>query len=95
MEVPVDPYAPTPLGDDAQRIYNSRLRETLERDHLGAAVAIHVDSGDFAVGPTHRDAALALLKRHQPDGRIVTLTIGPPTDSDLALISRMIPGKYP
>jgi len=57
------------------------------------AVAIHVDTGDYAVGENHSDAARALLARHEPDGRIVTLTIGPPTDADLRLAARMTAGR--
>jgi hypothetical protein len=56
-------------------------------------VAIHVDSGDYAVAATHSQAARALLARHPADGRTVTLTIGPPTDIDLRLTARMLAGR--
>ena len=75
----------SPLGEAGRAIYEERLRVSLEQDHLGEAVAIHVDTGDYAIGRTHGDAARALLTRHERDGRIVTLTIGPPTDADLRL----------
>lgn len=79
----------SPLGEQARNIYETRLRTLLERDHLGQAVAIHVDSGDYAVASSHNEAARLLLARHERDGRIVTLTIGPPTDTDLRLAARM------
>jgi hypothetical protein len=56
-------------------------------------VAVHVDTGDYAVAESHSAAARALLARHEPDGRIVTLTIGPPTDADLRLAARMTAGR--
>jgi len=57
----------------------------LKQQALGKVVAIHVDSEDYAVGETNRKAVDELLSRHQADGRIVTLRIGPPPDSDIRL----------
>jgi hypothetical protein len=71
-------------------LYETELKERLLESHLGKAVAIHPDSGDLAIGETHREAGLALLKRHAQDGRIVTLTIGPPTEKDIQLHSRFV-----
>lgn len=79
----------SPLAQEARALYESRLRALLEPDHAGQAVAIHVDTGDFAVDATHSEAAHALSNRHPQDGRIVTLTIGPPTDADLRLATRV------
>jgi hypothetical protein len=83
----------SPLAKQGQAIYEERLKPLLEPGYIGRAVAIHVDTGDYAVGESHRDAARALLARHEPDGRIVTLTIGPPTDADLRLAARMTAGR--
>ena len=66
-----------------------QMKAGLELDHLGEAVAIHVDTGDYALGKTHSLAARELLKRHAVDGRIATFTIGPPTDSDLLIAGRI------
>jgi hypothetical protein len=82
----------TPFAEQALAIYNSQLRALLEPVHIGEAVAIHVDSGDYAVGRTHSLAAKSLRVTHEPDGRVVTLTIGPPTESDHRLLSRLVPG---
>ena len=76
------------LAERALEIYSSRLREQLEPEHNGEAVAIHVDSGDFALGRGHMEAMRHLRSRHARDGRIVILTVGPPTDSDRQLIGR-------
>jgi hypothetical protein len=81
------------LAEQGRVIYEGRLKLLLEPEWSGKAVAIHVDTGDYAVGENHSDAARTLLARHEPDGRIVTLTIGPPTDADLRLAARMTPGR--
>jgi hypothetical protein len=83
----------SPLVKQARTIYEESLKPLLEPKFSGKAVAVHVDSGDYAVGETHSDAARALLARHEPDGRIVTLTIGPPTDADLRLAARITAGR--
>jgi hypothetical protein len=80
-----EPTSLSPLAEQARALYDTRLKTVLEPQYLGQAVAIRPDTGNYAVGPTHSKAAAALLARHQPDGRIVTLTIGPPTDADLRL----------
>ena len=69
------------------------MKEILEPDHNGAAVAIHVDTGDYSIGKSHSAATRELLARHDRDGRIVTLSIGPPSDSDMRLIARMNAGS--
>lgn len=83
----------SPLAEQGRAIYEKRLKATLEPSHDGEAVAIHVDTGDYALGNSHSSAARILLSRHEPDGRIVTLTIGTPTDSDIRLISRVALGR--
>ncbi len=82
------------VEDAADLIYEQRLRAKLERDSLGKAVAIHPDSGDYAVGSTHREAAEQLIARDRLDGRIVTLTIGPPTKSDLRIANLLTRRKF-
>jgi hypothetical protein len=83
----------SPLAEQGRAIYEERLKPLLESEHSGKAVAVHVDTGDYAIADNHSDAARALLARHAPDGRIVTLTIGPPTDTDLRLAARITAGR--
>ena len=83
----------SPLAQEALALYESHLKPLLEPEHTGEAVAVHVDTGDYEVAPTHREAARTLLTRHPPDGRVVTLTIGPATDADLRFASRMMAGR--
>jgi len=83
----------SPLAEQGRAIYEGKLKTILEPTHDGEAVAIHVDTGDYAVGNSHSIAAHTLLSRHEQDGRIVTLTIGAPTDADLRLITRVAAGR--
>ena len=53
--------------DDVTRrglaLYEERLREMLERDHMGKVVAILVDTGDYVVADESPDAMRAMLAR--------------------------------
>jgi hypothetical protein len=93
MQAIQDHNGPSQIGEIAQQFYETNLKGKLEAEFLGKAVAIHVDSGDYEVGETHRVAARKILGRHQKDGRIVTLTIGPPTDQDIRLATRLASGR--
>lgn len=62
----------------------ARLRAELEKQHSGKFVAIHVDSGDFAIGDTSGNAGRALLKQHPIDGRIHIRRTSREPDSGLA-----------
>lgn len=70
-------------------LYEERLREALERDHLGAVVAIHPDSGDWVVADESPGAMCAMVERH-PEGLMVVRRIGPPTPGDLRLAVRAV-----
>jgi hypothetical protein len=80
----------TELGRRGLEYYERVLRAELEREHMGQAVAIHVPTGDYALGRTHWHARRALLERHPPDGQAVVLRIGPPTEADMALAERIV-----
>ena len=83
----------SPLAELGRTIYEDKLKSILEPNHNGEAVAIHVDTGDYALGNSHHAAAQALMVRHAADGRIVTLTIGLPTDTDSRLATRVAAGR--
>ena len=74
-------------------IYQESLKSLLEPEHNGEAVAIHVDTGEYAVARNHTLALRALLERFEPDGKVVTLTIGPPTAADFDMAYRMLAGQ--
>jgi hypothetical protein len=65
------------------------LRATLEQENPGEAVAIYVDSEEYALGDSH-SAARRTLENSHPDGAIVTLTVGPPTLNDFAVAYRIL-----
>ena len=44
------------LGQEGLAIYEASLKHILEPDHNGEAVAIHVDTGDYAIGQSHSTA---------------------------------------
>jgi hypothetical protein len=82
------------LDDVAQRgleLYESRLRVALERDHLGEMVAIHPDSGEFAVAPDE-DEAVRRLRSRQAGGLLFVCRVGPPTPADQRLALRLTGG---
>lgn len=86
------------LDEISQRgleIYESRLKNLLEPARAGEKVAIHVESGDYAVARFTGGAVRALRKSH-PGGEVVTLTIG--TEPDYGLAARLfggLPGPSP
>ncbi len=83
----------SPVSQRGVTIYREKLRPILEPEHNGEAVAIHVETGDYAVAPSHGRACQKLRERHEPDGQIVTLTIGPPTDTDIDMGYRFLAGQ--
>jgi hypothetical protein len=75
------------LGD---ALYN-RLSEELKAQNPGSFVAIHVDSGDYAIADTSANAGRALLKRHPIDGRIHIRRIS--SEPEYGLSARIGPGR--
>jgi hypothetical protein len=79
------------LNEVTQRgslLYENHLKAVLERDCLGQVVAIHPDSGEYAVADQEEDA-VGELRQRQPDGLLFVRRIGPPTPSDLRLAARL------
>lgn len=72
------------LEERGQALYEERLRAQLEAEHLGEAVAIHLDTGDYV---THRNWSKAMneLRKRHARGEVYTRYIGPPTESEIAL----------
>lgn len=70
------------LSQRGRAIYDEKLKALLEPEHNGQDVAIHLDSGDYQVGPRSARPAVALRRRHQDGGAIMTTLIGPPQSDD-------------
>ena len=66
----------------SEALYEHHLRDTLEREHMGEIVAIHLGSGDYFVARYRQAAIPELLAKHPKDLMLVT-RIGPPTAGDL------------
>ena len=69
------------LAQRGQSLYDT-LKGTLEPEFNGRHIAIHVDTGDYAVAKFSTLAARELSQRHPIDGRIFSRQIGPDPDSD-------------
>lgn len=75
-----------PIDDVTQRglaIYRDRLQAVLEPEHADEVVAIHLDSGDYAVADSSPEALRAMRRVH-PSGLLFLYTIGPASDVGLA-----------
>jgi hypothetical protein len=70
------------LAARAEAFYANELKSALEPEHNNAYVAIHVDTRDYAVAPTFREAKRIMLGRHPIDGKLVVIKIGPEPDND-------------
>ena len=87
MSIPTDFWSDETQTATVKRglaIYNADLKSVLEPAYLGQVVAIHVESGDYAVG---RNSSLAsrALRSKQPDGLTVSVDIGNvPVDDPLS-----------
>ena len=67
-----------PVAVAAKRIYEERLRETLERSHRDQFVAIEPISGDYFLGQTLSEAIGASRTKY-PDRLAHSLRVGHPT----------------
>ena len=71
------------------RAIYERLRATLEPAQDGKAIAIHVDSGEYAVADSMPEARRQMHER-RPDGMLYSRTIG--VERDMMLVQRILAG---
>lgn len=86
QNLPVQDQYGQPLDDTTQRglaIYETRLKALLEPGHNDEVVAIHLDSGEYAVADSSPEALRAIRRTH-PAGLLFLYTIGPSSDYGLA-----------
>jgi hypothetical protein len=82
------------LSDLSQRglaIYNETLKSILEPQHTNRYVAIHVPTGDYALGASSGDAMRAILQNHPVDGQLIIRKIGP--EPDYSMAARVMAGE--
>jgi hypothetical protein len=73
------------VAQRAKAVYESRLREELEANHLNAFVAIEPDSGDFFLGETLSEAIQSARRRH-PQRLSFAIRIGHPSAVHLGVL---------
>ena len=74
-----------------EAIYYEQFRDRLEPTNRGDFIAIHVDSGDYAIGKSSASATRELLRGRRPDGRIHIQRVG--NEPDYALAARILAGE--
>jgi hypothetical protein len=72
------------MSDAAVKIYDDQLKSVLEPSENGKTVAIDIDTGDYSVARRSSTASRDLRSR-RPNGRIVTMLIGPDQMDQLAV----------
>lgn len=88
-------YGNTVSSDDVvelgRRLYADDIRRQVNGVHDGEFVAIHVDTGDFAVGRTATSAIREIRTRRPADGRVFIRRIGDEPEYELA--ARILAGE--
>ncbi len=69
------------LAERGEAVYN-RLKASLEPEFNGQHIAIHVDTGDYAIAKFSTLAARELSRQHPVDGRIYSRLVGSGPDTD-------------
>jgi hypothetical protein len=88
IEEPVD------VARHGRAIYEEKLKTALEPEQNGKAIAIHLDTGDWAVAE-HWGAARRVLRQRRPAGLIASFMIGPAAPDEHALAHRIAAGQKP
>jgi hypothetical protein len=73
------------VAQRAKAVYESRLREELEANHLNAFVAVEPDSGDYFLGETLSEAIQSARRRH-PQRLSFAIRIGHPSAVHLGVL---------
>ena len=87
---------PTDQLSEAARLglayYDEKLKDILEPEQHGRAIALHVDTKEYVIADTLAEARREMRKRYpNPAGRILSRTIGPETNE--ALLQRILAGR--
>jgi hypothetical protein len=83
-----------PDADEIQRLGDpiyDRLRRELGPEYEGKFIAIHVDTGEYATGPSSFEARQALRRDRKPDGRTYTRKLS--DEPEYALAARILAGE--
>ena len=69
-------YSKEVFGQMADKIYQASIRAIVDPAHIGRIVAIDVDSGDYEVADTLREAT-DILHQRRPESQTFCRRIGP------------------
>jgi hypothetical protein len=80
------------LSVKGRDLYESCLKSMLEPEQNGMTVAIHLDSGDYAVA-RNSPSALRSVRVKRPSGMVMTMIIGPEREDQTLdrMLSRHVP----
>jgi hypothetical protein len=86
-------YTPEELEEIGQKgdVLFDRLREKVWNGNEGKFIAIHVDTGEFAIGRDSREASLAVRAGRPADGRLYVRRLS--DEPDYSLASRILAGE--
>lgn len=79
------------ISEAGRAIYDDKLKATLEPEHNGKVVAIHLDSEDYELARNSPTASKALRAR-RPTGLIYVTDVGPARMDSLTY--RMLANHY-
>jgi hypothetical protein len=71
----ITPSSAREIASRGRNIYNTRLREKLERDHFGKFLVIDVDTGEYEIDEDDLKASLRAFEKN-PEGSRYGLRIG-------------------
>jgi hypothetical protein len=71
------------LSQEGRALHDERLKALLEPAHNGETIAIHLDTGDYALANNSPDASREIRMRHS-EGLIMTTVVGPEQMDPLA-----------
>jgi len=72
------------LSGRGQALYDAHLKSRLEPEHARRFVAIHVDTGKYAVARSSGEAVRAMRQRCPADGRLYVRRVGDEPEYGLA-----------
>lgn len=67
-----------------QSLYDAQLKSRLEPEYVRRFVAIHVDTGEYAVARSSSEAVRAMRRRYPVDGRLYVRRVGDEPEYGLA-----------
>ena len=71
------------FGERGRVLYDEKIKPLVEPEQNGKHIAVHLDTGDYALAANSPDA-LRVLRQRRPDGIVMTTIVGPDQMDQLA-----------